>query len=306
MHQVLYFRALSEELNFTQAAARCGVSQPSLTRAIRLLEEEFGGRLFHRERNNTQLSELGRIIKPHLYQIIEQAEVASQRARGLKDLQKSRLRLGVMCTIAPNDLTEFLGHVRARNPEIFLDVLDSDAERLDRALRGDDLEVAIMCAPANMREKHLHYIPLFRERFMVVTSPEHRFASLKEVRVADLAAEAYLKRTNCEIRDLAGQALAEHGFESRVVFQSDRDDWILAMAATGAGFSFMPERAVNHPRVISRPLVDPEFWREVSLVTVRGRPHSAAVGALVHAVMRSASAGGRTLAAQNRAVGQSA
>ena len=51
MQQVIYFRALCEELNFTRAARRCNVSQPSLTRSIRLLEEEFGGALFHRERN---------------------------------------------------------------------------------------------------------------------------------------------------------------------------------------------------------------------------------------------------------------
>src|SRR5271168_149524 len=104
MQQVVYFRALCEELNFTRAARRCNVSQPSLTRSIRLLEEEFGGALFHRERNHTHLSELGQIVKPHLDQILEQAEAASRGARGLKELTAARLKLGVMCTVAPSDL----------------------------------------------------------------------------------------------------------------------------------------------------------------------------------------------------------
>ena len=60
MHQIRYFLALCEELNFTRAAERCNVAQPSLTRAIRLLEEEFGGGLVNRERANTHLTELGR------------------------------------------------------------------------------------------------------------------------------------------------------------------------------------------------------------------------------------------------------
>ena len=77
MQQVIYFQALCEELNFTRAARRCNVSQPSLTRSIRLLEEEFGGALLHRERNNTHLSELGQIVKPHLDRILEQAEAAT-------------------------------------------------------------------------------------------------------------------------------------------------------------------------------------------------------------------------------------
>src|SRR3954469_23418736 len=100
MSQIRYFRALCEELNFTRAAEKCNVSQPSLTRAIRLLEEEFGGPLFHRERTNTHLSELGRLVKPHLDQIFEQTQLAARHARELANLHRIKLTVGVMCTIA--------------------------------------------------------------------------------------------------------------------------------------------------------------------------------------------------------------
>jgi LysR family transcriptional regulator, hydrogen peroxide-inducible genes activator len=63
MHQIRYFLAVAAELNFTRASERCNVAQPSLTRAIRLLEEGLGGQQFHRERANTHLSELGRIVQ---------------------------------------------------------------------------------------------------------------------------------------------------------------------------------------------------------------------------------------------------
>ena len=66
MQQVRYFLAVAGTLNFTRAAERCNVSQPSLTRAIQSLEAELGGPLFHRERGNTHLTELGRIIQPFL------------------------------------------------------------------------------------------------------------------------------------------------------------------------------------------------------------------------------------------------
>ena len=81
MHQVRYFLAVADELNFTRAAERCNVAQPSLTRAIKLLEEELGGPLFHRERANTHLSELGRMVKPYLEQVYGQADAAK---RGLE------------------------------------------------------------------------------------------------------------------------------------------------------------------------------------------------------------------------------
>ena len=69
MQQIRYFLALCEERNFTRAAERCNVAQPSLTRAIKMLDEELGGPLFHRERAATHLSELGRLVTPHLEQV---------------------------------------------------------------------------------------------------------------------------------------------------------------------------------------------------------------------------------------------
>ncbi len=81
------------------------------------------------------------------------------------------------------------------------------------------------------------------------------------------------------------------------VFRSERDDWILAMCAAGKGFGFLPEFCINHPGVVSRPIVDPEFWREVNIVTVRGRQHSPAVGALVREAMRNDWAGEKREAA---------
>jgi DNA-binding transcriptional LysR family regulator len=81
-----------------------------------------------------------------------------------------------------------------------------------------------------------------------------------------------------------------------LVYTSERDDWILAMIASGLGFGFMTKACANHPLVVARPLVDPECWREVDLVTVRGRPHSPAVGALVREAMRTSWFGGDALA----------
>ena len=80
MHQVQYFLALCEERNFTSAAKRCGVSQPSLTNAIKRLEQTLGGPLFHRDRRNIELTELGRLVKPYLKQLNQSAYEAKRKA----------------------------------------------------------------------------------------------------------------------------------------------------------------------------------------------------------------------------------
>jgi LysR family hydrogen peroxide-inducible transcriptional activator len=80
MHQVRYFLALCEELNFHRAARRCGISQPSLTTAIRALELELGGALFHRE-PSVALTRLGRAVRPYLDKIARNADHAREVAR---------------------------------------------------------------------------------------------------------------------------------------------------------------------------------------------------------------------------------
>ncbi|PSC06066.1 LysR family transcriptional regulator [Alsobacter soli] len=287
MHQIRYFLALCEDLNFTRAAERCHVAQPSLTRAVKLLEDELGGPLFHRERANTHLSELGRMVRPHLEEVYERAQQAKREALDFSKLKRTTLRIGIMCTIAPYQLVDLLTAVQVRHPGVELHIVDAAAPQLEERLVQGDLEVAIYCRPQVGDDDRLHRMALFREQMMIVVAPTHRFAGHNVVRAQDLDGERYVNRANCEFTGIAGPIWKDHGATCSLVYRSERDDWVLAMVAAGLGFGFMPESCVTHPGVVARPLIDPEFWREVNLVTVRGRPHSPAVGAFVREAMRA-------------------
>jgi DNA-binding transcriptional LysR family regulator len=130
-------------------------------------------------------------------------------------------------------------------------------------------------------------MPLYREQFVVALPAEHPLGDKNGIRPSDLTGIRYLNRVNCEFNFYAGAIWKECGLNFETAYRSERDDWILAMVASSLGFGFMPESCINHPRVVGRPMVEPEFWREVSLVTVRGRPHSPGVGALVREAMRA-------------------
>ena len=94
LHEIRYFLALSKTLNFTRAAEACNVSQPALTRAIQKMEDELGGLLFSRERNNTHLTELGRLLEPHLTEVLARTQMAKETATRFLRLDSAQLRLG--------------------------------------------------------------------------------------------------------------------------------------------------------------------------------------------------------------------
>jgi LysR family transcriptional regulator, hydrogen peroxide-inducible genes activator len=294
MHQIRYFLAVADELNFTRAATKCNVSQPSLTRAIKLLEDELGGPLFHRERANTHLSELGRTVRPNLMKILAESTEAKRIAQDFRKLNKTILKLGVMCTIGPNQLIDLFTRIRTEHPGIELELTNASARELNDQLLAGTLEVAIFCLPADEEDERLQHTPLFRERMMIVVNPDHPFAAMDGVAVKDLDGKSYLNRANCEFRGYAGDLFREQGVSCMTVYRSDRDDWIMAMVVAGLGFALMPEGCLTYPGVVARPLVEPEFWREVNLVTVRGRPHSPAVGLLAREARRAQWPGART------------
>src|SRR3954452_14687156 len=159
MHQARYFVALCETLNFTRAAEKCNVTQPSLTRAIKLLEEELGGPLFNRERNQTHLTELGRAMQPHLREVIEQARSARARAASFFALRTARLKLGVARGLSFHVLDDTLRRFITASPHTEIALHDDRPVDLREALRHGDFEVVLLPQRSHDLDD-LHYFPV--------------------------------------------------------------------------------------------------------------------------------------------------
>ena len=191
-----------------------------------------------------------------------------------------------MSTIAPAQLVELVAALRTRHPGIALQVADGGAQALQERLLGGELDVAIYALPDLASDERLNHLPLYREPFVAVVADTHRLARRETVRMAEFAGEPYLWRLHCEHTEAIDAAFARHGVDGPTAFQSDRDEWILAMAAAGLGYALMPARSVPYPGVAGLRLIEPDIVREIALVTPRGRPDAPSVGALVHEVMR--------------------
>jgi LysR family hydrogen peroxide-inducible transcriptional activator len=285
MHQVRYFLAVAEELNFSRAARRCYVSQPSLSRAIKSLEAELGGDLFRREGQKTHLSELGQMVRPHLEMVYSATAEAKRVSRDLMQLRKVPLKLGIMSTIAPDEIVDLVAALKTQYPGLELRLCDASAAELRDRLLAGDLEAAIYALPGEQRDE-THMMPLFSEQMVIAVNRNHKLSNARGFPVSEMNGENYIHRMNCEFAGYADHILSEKGVTCTPTYWSERDDWTLAMVAAGLGFAFMPVNAVKHPGVIGIPVIDPEFWRLVNLVTVRGRRFSPGIGALVREAVR--------------------
>ena len=178
MHQVRYYLAVCEALNFTRAAEASHVSQPSLTAAIKKLEAELGGELFRRERSRTHLTELGKLTRPHLEQIYAASAAAKADADGFTSLEKAEINLGVMSTIGPTQMIGFISELSEDIPAIELNIREAAGRDLVTLLLEGEIDVGLIGSlrgvdqnlrqavlggqPRRSQRKRLHHGPFCR------------------------------------------------------------------------------------------------------------------------------------------------
>jgi len=270
LSQIRHFVAVMQVGSFTAAAELCGISQPGLTKSIRSLERELGGALFHREGNRTLVTELGRVMVPVFSQIHEQAQIAQRTAESFHVLETGSLRVGIMDTIGGGKLAPWLAEFRQRHPATDIELYQAGGDEIAVRLDRGELELAVMNAALHQRDRQ-RAEGLYRERYVVAFGPGHRFESLPRVRLADLMGEPYVDRLCCELRKQFQILCQDNALTLVPVIRSEREDWTQELIVAGVGCAVLPEFSIRHPQIQTRPFVDPEIVREISLVSGRGR-----------------------------------
>ena len=284
MHQIRYFLAVADSLNFTRAAEECHVAQPSLTRAIKKLEDELGGALFLREHHQTKLTELGHRMRPYMEAVLQATAAARADAQEHKRAGGYALKLGVMCTINPRQLIAFFDQLKGAIPSLDLELAEGTGPRLIEELQAGRLDLALIGMPGYPEDFEAR--PLFTERYTIAFPPGHRFEALNAIPIRELDGQDYLQRIHCEFRYHFAALGIPKPYQVRRRYHSEREDWIQAMIMAGLGVAIMPEYLPTIPGLPTRLIVDPEVARTISLVSVRGRPFSPAEQAAVRLAKR--------------------
>ncbi|GJE03023.1 LysR family transcriptional regulator [Methylobacterium isbiliense] len=284
MHQVRYFLAVAEHLNFTRAAERLHVAQPSLTRAIQKLEDELGGPLFRRERVHTHLTELGRLMRPHLQAALEAAETAKRQAQSFRKRETGQLTIGACSSIAAETGAPLLAGVSAEIAGLTLQVEIGPANLVEDWLIAGDVDAALL-APldgvAVVRHERFDLRRIAEDLFCVAFAPGHRFEALTEVVLENLDGEPLIVRLGCRHEEAIAAAMDARGI-NRVARHSSGDErWLASLVRQGLGCILWPESITRARSLPFRPLADLPLRHRVALTTVAGRRHSPALAALV-------------------------
>lgn len=280
MHQVRYFLAVARALNFTRAAEECNVAQPSLTRAIKQLEEEFGGELFRRERNLSHLTDLGHRMLPMLQQCYDSALTAKSVAQSIKKGAVAPLSIALSEAIDITLLVPFITELVRALPGLELRFLRGPCRDVAEHLKKGEAEICISGSLGETWDRLESWL-LFREPYVVVVPVTHPLASKASVTMAGLAKERFLCRSYCENLEELSALLKAGGVEVDAGHKVGTERDVLELIAAGIGVALLPQSSAHAGGVACKPLEGLATTRDVSVYAVAGRQRSSAANTLI-------------------------
>jgi LysR family hydrogen peroxide-inducible transcriptional activator len=243
LRDLSYLVAVAELRNFSQAADRCSIGQPTLSTQIKKLEDYLGVDLFVREKNNVEVTDTCREILPIARRILDDVQSIRQIAAHAGDRHRNMLSLGAFPSLASYALPEYVFRIKQHYPDLKLQLVEEKTDSLIALLLDKKLDAALLALP--VEHEALEYRTLFEDPFTLAVSADHPFADLEEVDLNMAAKEnlLLLDEGHC-LRDQAlklcdPSRFIEHDFRASSL------ETLRFMVKNGVGVTLMPSVAVQ-------------------------------------------------------------
>jgi LysR family transcriptional regulator, hydrogen peroxide-inducible genes activator len=287
-----YLVAVADTRHFGQAAARCYVSQPTLSAQLKKLEEYLGVQLVERHPRRIALTEAGQQVVTRARRIIE----ASDEIVGLAELQRDplagRLRMALLPTIGPYLLPLVAQRIRRKLPRLELLLYEYQTVQMLEHLQAGEIDLGILALPAgsdNLAERML-----FDEPFVVALPEHHELAGRRTLKATDLNGETLLllEDGHC-LRDQALDVCARSNVHEKQDFRATSLETLRQMVASGSGITLLPLLASsgaygNARGVVTVPFAKPAPVRHVGALWRKSSARAEAIAAVCDIIADSA------------------
>lgn len=301
--ELRYIVAVSRELHFGRAAAACFVSQPTLSVAIKKLEDELDVTIFERRPHDVTITPVGRRIVEQAITVLEQVNAIRTIAGSEKDQLQGSLKLGVIYTIGPFLLPHLIPVLGREAPGLTLIIEEDFTLNLAEQLKRGELDMIIISTPFEQPGATLEV--LYREPFTVMLPKNHRLSRRKQVRADDLVEDTLLllKSGNCfrgQVMDACPACKGDIFSKDKIqkTLEGSSIETIKQMVAAGSGVTVLPSTAIREQDGLGglveyRPFAKPVPERDIALAWRNTYPKKQ-LAQLVSRIIRQCDIPGKT------------
>lgn len=240
LRHLAYFVAVAEEGSFTRAAEALAVSQPTLSKQIRALENSLGTRLFERDRSGVELTSAGQALLPHARRILIETENATRSVHEVASLRRGRVRMGATPSMVEGLLAPVLTRFRSEHPGIDIEIHEAGSRDLTAELSTGRIDLALLIVPLAARIPDLETAIVFSERLVLASPVDADMPD--QMDVADLEdLPLVMFREGYDLRDVTLRACAAAGFEPRFAVEGGEMGSVLRFVESGLGHAVVPD-----------------------------------------------------------------
>lgn len=293
LEQLRAFVEVAQLGNFTRAAERLHLAQPSLSRQITTLEQDLGAELFHRARRGSTLTTAGESLLPLARRMLADAESVRRELAELAGLQRGRVRLGATPTLCISLVAEVFTAFHAAHPGIELHISEHGSRRLLDELGGGELDLALITTSGAASADRFTVTPLLVEELVVISSRSAPPITDREtIALTDVAALPQVVFSPAyDLRATTDAAFRAAGVTPATIVEGAEMDAVLRFVERGLGVAIVPAMVlVERPALRSVRLVEPTLTRTISVARPADIAATAAVDVMQRTITRTATA----------------
>jgi DNA-binding transcriptional LysR family regulator len=268
LQQLAYFVAVADVRSFTRAADVVGVTQPTLSRQLRALEDELGAPLVDRGgRGGPVLTPAGEAVLPLARRMLADMDSARTAVAEIVGLRSGRVRVGATPSLCIGVVADVLRVFHEQHPDVRLELAENGSQPLVRSLARGELDVALVIVPPSGIDPALHTTPLLRERLSVASPASDRAPSSRgSMTVKELSRRSLVvPRKGYDVRETTLQAYADAGVTPQFAVEGGEMDSVLRLVEAGTGVAVVPDLVfAGRPR-LRRTVLTPPVYRTVAL-----------------------------------------
>lgn len=265
--QLRYLTAVADTGNFTRAAERCHVAQPSLSQQIINLEKELGHKLFHRLGRRAVLTEAGAVFLQRAQRILQELDDAEKEMRD-SDLIYRTITIGMIPTLAPSLLPPLLAMCKTRFPQLEIRAREDFREELIEGVVSGALDLAVLVLPVT--DPRLACESLYEEPLLLALGRSHPLGSRQKVGAEDLKSQPFaMMGTRSTLADDVRSFFRDAQLEPLIRFQCSQLSTLKALVAQGEAITILPQgniTAEDRTRLVIRQFSGPAPRRKIGII----------------------------------------
>jgi DNA-binding transcriptional LysR family regulator len=274
IRQLEYFVEVARQKSFSKAAEIVHISQPSMSKAIKDIENQLGVILFYRTTKYVELTDIGESIYEQAQQIVSSFHNINTQLEDVTTLQTGKISIGLPPITAVTTFSSLLGLFKKQYPNIIIHLYEFGSKRIEIGVQDETLDIGVMCVNWPDSEQ-FEMICCVQDHMMLIMNPEHSLACREIIDYPDLIDESFVLYSNdFSLHDQITARCKQAGFHPKVIFETSQRELMTQVVSANLGIALLPSmicKELDADKLIYRPMADPQLCLRLDMVWKKDR-----------------------------------